>query len=75
MRSELSFHPFSFLFRPFSLSYFERSTCLLRTFNMFTSNVQRVYFERSKTNTSGFFGKHIGLLGIFQGFKTISGLI
>ena len=34
------------------LSYFGRSTCLLRPFNVLTSADQRAYFGRSKTNSS-----------------------
>ncbi len=34
------------------LSYFGRSTCLLRPFNVLTSTDQRAYFGRSKTNSS-----------------------
>ncbi len=51
-----------FPFDAFSLSYFERSTCLLRTFNVLTSYDQRAYFVRSETNSSDFLAKHIGHL-------------
>ncbi len=43
-----------------NLSYFGRSTCLLRPFNVLTSADQRAYFGRSKTNSSDFLAKHIG---------------
>ena len=42
------------------LSYFGRSTCLLRPINVLTSAVQRAYFGRSKTDSSDFLAKHIG---------------
>ena len=52
-----------FPFDAVSLSYFVRSTCLLRTFNVLTSYDQRAYFVRSETKTSGVLGELLGLLG------------
>ncbi len=40
------------------MSYFGRSTCLLRPFNVLTSADQRAYFGRSKTNSSDLLEKH-----------------
>ncbi len=71
-RSTCLLRPFNVLTSAVQRAYFGRSTCLLRPFNVLTSAVQRAYFGRSKTNTSGVLGKYIGLIGNFQGFKTIS---
>ena len=60
MRGNLSFGPMSLLFCQMNLSYFGRSTCLLRPINVLTSVDQRAYFGRSKTNYSDLLAKHIG---------------
>ncbi len=62
-RGKAQLLPSPFPFDAISLSYFGRSTCLLRTFNVLTTFDQRAYFVRSKTNSSDFLANPSDLLG------------